>query len=72
LLFGHIVQLHVDNISDIIWDDDAFKNLILPSKCKELLHSLVESKITGNDGFDDFITGKGAVFPVLPKKDIDR
>lgn len=52
------LEFDVDKIEDIDWNDDAFKNLVLPPGRKELLQSLVEAHHQGLD-FDDFVKGKG-------------
>lgn len=50
----------VDGVSDIVWNDNAFPNLILPSGYKDLVLSIVEGKAASKDDtFDDFIEGKG-------------
>lgn len=45
-------------IKDVEWNDEAFKNLVLPHDLKDLLRSLVEAHHQ-ELGFDDFIRGKG-------------
>jgi hypothetical protein len=52
------VEFDVDKVSPVEWNDEAFKNLVLPTSRKNLLQSLVESHHRGI-GFDDFIKGKG-------------
>ncbi|KAI0491038.1 P-loop containing nucleoside triphosphate hydrolase protein [Xylaria cf. heliscus] len=60
------VELNIDNILDITWNQNAFKNLILPSKHKDLILSFVESQLTRQkDTFDDFIEGKGQGVVIL-------
>ncbi|KAM5362071.1 hypothetical protein ACJZ2D_012738 [Fusarium nematophilum] len=54
------VELDLDGISDITWTVDAFDNLILPRQYKDVILSILESKITNTDTFDDFIEGKVA------------
>ncbi|KAI0340295.1 P-loop containing nucleoside triphosphate hydrolase protein [Trametopsis cervina] len=52
------LEFNVERISPIVWNDEAFRNLVLPRDRKTLLQSLVEAH--NNDlGFDDFIQGKG-------------
>ncbi|KAI1751998.1 P-loop containing nucleoside triphosphate hydrolase protein [Xylaria castorea] len=54
------VELKIDNVADIIWNQNAFKNLILPSRYKDLVLSFVESQLAHQQNtFDDFIEGKG-------------
>ena len=59
LTYHHIVQLLVSHVSNITWNQEAFKNLILPKQYKELLLTLVRSKMENKDIFDDHIEGKG-------------
>lgn len=53
------VELQVKDVSDIVWNDGVFANLILPQQYKDLLFSIVQSKLEHNNTFDDFIQGKG-------------
>jgi hypothetical protein len=52
------VEFSVQNIQDVVWNEDAFANLVIPSGRKALLQSLVEAHHK-ELGFDDFIKGKG-------------
>lgn len=54
-----VVEFNVDKIEPIVWNDEAFANLILPTDRKILLQSLVEAHNSDLQGFDDFIRGKG-------------
>ncbi|RPA79976.1 P-loop containing nucleoside triphosphate hydrolase protein [Ascobolus immersus RN42] len=50
----------VDNIEDIRWNDESFRQLELAADVKDLVVSLVQGH--GNEfgsGFDDFVEGKG-------------
>ena len=54
----------MDHVSNIVWNEEAFDNLVLPPTHKSLIKALVESyTLRKKDGtateFDDFITGKG-------------
>lgn len=53
------LEFFVDTISEIVWHDDAFKNLVLPEDQKELILSFAESQIMYKQRFDDFVAGKG-------------
>jgi hypothetical protein len=58
LKIGTVVEFNVELVSPINWNDEAFRNLVLPGDRKMLLQSLVEAH--NNDlGFDDFVQGKG-------------
>ena len=50
--------LFVDQLSSIIFDQDAFDSLVLANGRKELVRCFVEQHRTGDD-FDDVISGKG-------------
>ena len=45
-------------MSEIVWNEEAFANLVLPDGRKTLLRSLVEAH-NAELGFDDFVKGKG-------------
>ncbi|KAI1345352.1 P-loop containing nucleoside triphosphate hydrolase protein [Xylaria sp. FL0043] len=51
----------VDGISDIKWDEDAFRNLVLENDTKRLIESFVLTQTRKEKGreFDDIIEGKG-------------
>jgi SpoVK/Ycf46/Vps4 family AAA+-type ATPase len=51
------LEFNVQNIQDVVWNDEAFANLVIPSGRKALLQSLVEAH--HRESFDDFIKGKG-------------
>ncbi|KAF5324114.1 hypothetical protein D9619_011112 [Psilocybe cf. subviscida] len=51
-------EFSVEQISPIVWEEDAFANLVLPRDRKELLKSLVEAH-HAQVGVTDFIRGKG-------------
>lgn len=52
------LELNVDKIQEIEWNDEAYANLFLPKDRKVLLQSLVEAH-NAEIGFDDFVKGKG-------------
>jgi SpoVK/Ycf46/Vps4 family AAA+-type ATPase len=52
-------------MKDIIWNDDAFSNLVLPGDEKELAWSFIENKNLANSDFDDFVTDKGRGIIIL-------
>ena len=58
LTMQHSVELNIQYVEPIVWNDEAFENLVLPDDRKDLLKSLVESH-DNNAGFDDFVHGKG-------------
>lgn len=54
------VEFNIDHVHDIVWNDAAFANLVLPPEKKSLIQALVEAhNQKGRVGFDDFIIGKG-------------
>lgn len=52
-------DFEVDNVSEIVWNDKAFPNLMLPSGYKDLILSFVEGQASNKNSFDDIIEGKG-------------
>jgi hypothetical protein len=60
-----IATFAVEGVSDIEWNEECISNLILPNGYKDLLLSLVEEKMQGGDGFDDFVEQKGQGLIVL-------
>ncbi|KAI0546701.1 P-loop containing nucleoside triphosphate hydrolase protein [Xylaria curta] len=52
-------QFHVDSIGDIIFDSQAFDNLLLSEDQKQQILSLVRVHEDDSFTFDDFIKGKG-------------
>jgi hypothetical protein len=57
----------VDKLSDVVWNEKAFDNLVLPSGEKELAWEFVESKAMSKSkkGFDDFVREKGRFFGIF-------
>lgn len=53
-----LVELNVELVQPIQWNDEAFTSLVLPPGRKHLLQSLVEAH-NSDLGFDDFVQGKG-------------
>lgn len=56
LLLG---RFHIDMLKEIVWNDKAYENLVLPGGEKELAWEFVESKARSNDEYDDFVPEKG-------------
>ncbi|OBZ76844.1 ATPase family AAA domain-containing protein 3B [Grifola frondosa] len=52
------LEFNIEHVTEIIWNDEAFSNLVLPAGRKTLLQSLVEAH-NSDLGFDDFVQGKG-------------
>jgi SpoVK/Ycf46/Vps4 family AAA+-type ATPase len=56
------VYFFVDFVHEIVFNTDAFSNLVLPPSTKDLLHSFVETQVASSNSlsqFDDVIAGKG-------------
>jgi len=53
------VEFFIDKISSVVFNNYAFKNLVLPSKQKKLVKALVEEHAKDRNSFDDIIHGKG-------------
>jgi len=49
----------VDEMHDIVWNEKAFDNLVLPEEDKALTWDFVEAKRLSNSTYDDFIADKG-------------
>lgn len=49
----------IGSVSDIVYSETAFENLVLPEAHKELILALAESQVQHRDSFDDVIQGKG-------------
>ncbi|KAF9871900.1 hypothetical protein CkaCkLH20_10532 [Colletotrichum karsti] len=53
------VHFDVDLVKDIVWDDGAFEQLVLPHDYKRVIWAFVEAQMSNVDDFDDIIGGKG-------------
>jgi len=53
------VKFFIDNIYSVVFNNHAFKNLVLPLKQKKLVKALVEEHAMDRNSFDDIIHGKG-------------
>ena len=50
----------MEHVTQFEWNDEAFEQLVIPAKHKQVLKTLVESHNAGaSKKFDDFVTGKG-------------
>jgi SpoVK/Ycf46/Vps4 family AAA+-type ATPase len=49
----------VDRLQDVAWSDEAFRSLVLGSKQKTLILSLVKQHASNAALFDDVVVGKG-------------
>lgn len=58
LKFKKWLDFFVEQISDVVWNSNAFDRLVLPADQKELILAFSESQLAGSN-FDDVITGKG-------------
>lgn len=52
------VELSIDLVQPIKWNEEAFSSLVLPPGRKALLQSLIEAHSSERD-FDDFVIDKG-------------
>jgi hypothetical protein len=55
----------VDELHDIVWNEKAFDNLVLPEEDKALTWDFVEAKRLSNSTYDDFIADKGTLHLLL-------
>jgi transcriptional regulator with AAA-type ATPase domain len=51
-------DLQVDEIAKVVWDKEAFKNLVLNSKTKDLIQALISNQLEAEKS-TDLISGKG-------------
>lgn len=58
LKFKKWLDFFVEQISEVVWNSNAFERLVLPPDQKELILSFSESQLAGSN-FDDIIQGKG-------------
>ncbi len=55
-----LVEFMVERVEPFKWNDEAFEQLVIPPKHKQVLKTLVESHSAGTSRkFDDFVSGKG-------------
>ena len=52
------LELHVDYISEVVWNKDAFESLVLDRKTKRLIRALVSNQLEAEKS-TDLISGKG-------------
>ncbi|ETS81506.1 hypothetical protein PFICI_06508 [Pestalotiopsis fici W106-1] len=55
----NLAYFYVDQIRDIIWNQGAFDQLVLPHDYKQIIHAFVDAQLSHVDDFDDVIKGKG-------------
>jgi len=55
----HIGAFAMSRLRDVVWNDDAFRALVLGDRQKKLIHALVREHASESNGFDDVIVGKG-------------
>lgn len=53
----------IDELHDIVWNEKAFDNLVLPEEDKALTWDFVDAKRLSTNAYDDFIADKGAHRP---------
>ncbi|KAF4630774.1 hypothetical protein G7Y89_g7370 [Cudoniella acicularis] len=58
-------QFLIDDLEEIVWNDQAFDNLVLLDGSKELAWAFVENKNMSNFTYDDFIPDKGRGIIIL-------
>ena len=54
----------MDRITDVVWNKEAFRALVLSDKTKELVRALVTTKLQADQG-TDLIRGKGSGLTIL-------
>lgn len=53
------VRIRVDRITDVTWNKDAFKQLVVPEDTKEQIQALVTAQTRKTQMVPDIIAGKG-------------
>lgn len=54
------LEFTVSGVEEIVWNEDAYDNLVLPPSHKDIVRSLVEShKFDATHNIDDIVQGKG-------------
>lgn len=56
------VQFYVDDISPVVWNDEAYGHLVYPQEQKDLVLTFVDNHQRLKTGADDVIIGKGTSF----------
>ena len=49
----------VENLSDIVWNEEAFKKLVMKEERRRLIHGLVKAHRQDESSFDDIVQDKG-------------
>jgi hypothetical protein len=49
----------ISHLQPVLWNLDAFSKLVMDTRKRNLVHSLVKSHRNGADTFDDVVSGKG-------------
>lgn len=55
----------VSHLKPVHWGEEAFSSLVLESRRKTLIHSLVKQHSINTDDYDDFVEGKGKGLVIL-------
>lgn len=56
---------YVENITNIVWSSNAFEQLVLPGRTKDIIHAFVQEQLSHGESFDDIVEGKGLGFIML-------
>lgn len=54
-----LAEFNVDGFSEIVWNETAFGQLVLPDAYKSILWAFIQSQVNKNVKFDDIVQGKG-------------
>ena len=52
-------RLMVENLVDVVWNDEAFKKLVMKEERRKLIHGLVKAHRQDEETFDDIVQNKG-------------
>ncbi|KAI8624322.1 P-loop containing nucleoside triphosphate hydrolase protein [Xylariaceae sp. FL1651] len=53
------LEFFIDSVREIVFNDNAFKSLVLPEGHKSLILAIAQAQLKNKDIFDDVIVGKG-------------
>ncbi|KAI1876813.1 uncharacterized protein JN550_000885 [Neoarthrinium moseri] len=53
------VSINIDQTSEVVWNKQAFKRLVLDSETKDLISALIDVRMSDSKKMDDLVVGKG-------------
>ncbi|KAI1333970.1 hypothetical protein F5Y15DRAFT_430214 [Xylariaceae sp. FL0016] len=55
------VSINIDQTSEVLWNKNAFKRLVLEEETKDLLRALIDVRMSDSKNLKDLVAGKGNV-----------